>query len=144
MRQVPPAVVSNWREVQLPHLIRSGRLFRECGLAALGELAPLLLVGDGQDQALATQQPQHRGLGDDMAAVADHRPHLAVTPRRVRQPMRDRQVRGSTGCRSRPRTPRPIATEGFGPPAPPGPFGHVDQVRRTSKSTFPLSTTVQY
>ena len=70
-------------EVQLPDLVRSGRVGRERGLAPGGVLAPFSLVVRLQQQALVPQQAQHGGLTDPVPVVAAHRPDLAVPPRRV-------------------------------------------------------------
>ncbi len=99
-------------EVQLPDLVRPGRLVGERGLAAFGQPATFPLVLGGQEQSLVAQQPQHRGLGHDVAVVADHRPDLAVPPRRMRQRMHPGLLKCTGAGRTRPRSLRPVRRPG--------------------------------
>jgi hypothetical protein len=50
-------------EIQLPHLVRRGRLDRERRLPPGGELAAFPLVVRLQQQPFLAQQPQHAGRG---------------------------------------------------------------------------------
>ena len=54
-------------EVQLPDLVRPGRVLRERGFAALGKLPALALVLVRQDQTPVSQPTQHCGLRYDVA-----------------------------------------------------------------------------
>src|SRR5690554_1124937 len=109
-------------EVQLPNLVRAGRVVRERCLPPFGQLPAFPLVVTGQDQPLVPQDPQHRRLGHDMPVVADHRPDLAMSPRRMRTRVRQHAFpRGITG-RTRPRTLDLSTSTGLGLPAAPSPF----------------------
>src|SRR6218665_1497328 len=70
-------------EIELPELVRAGRLLRERGLATLGELAALTLVVGRQDQSLITQHPQHSRLRYPVPIMTDHPPALPLPPRRM-------------------------------------------------------------
>src|SRR5690606_41986840 len=70
-------------EVQLPDLVRPGRVVGERCLASLGKLAAFALVVRGQDQPLVAQEPSHGRLADDDPVVADHGPDTAVAPCRL-------------------------------------------------------------
>src|SRR3954447_9756490 len=79
-------------EVQLPHLIRRGRFDRERRLPPGRELAAFPLVVRLQQQAFPSEQAQHAGRGHRQAVVAAHRPHLPMSPRRMRQRMPPRRL----------------------------------------------------
>src|SRR5690625_2338147 len=83
IRQIPPWVVSNSPEVQLPHLIRSGGLLRERRPAVLGQLSARLLVLGGQQQALVAHRAQHRALSDDVSNACAPSPTPCDAPIRV-------------------------------------------------------------
>src|SRR6218665_3108516 len=70
-------------EIELPELVRAGRLLRERGLATLGELAALTLVVGRQDQSLIAQHPQHSRLRYPVPIMTGHRPDLPMPPRRM-------------------------------------------------------------
>jgi len=94
-------VVSNSGEVELPDLVRADRLLGERRLPALGQFAALALVLITQYQAAVTPA-QHRGLGDHVPIVADHRPDLAVSPHRMVQRVLVDQLRSCLTGRSWP------------------------------------------
>jgi hypothetical protein len=91
-------------EVQLPHLVRAGRLDPERSLPPGREPTAFPLVVRLQQQPLRAQQPQHAGRGHRQAVVAAHRPHLPVAPRRMRQRMESGSLADAVPGRPRPRT----------------------------------------
>ena len=79
----PPGGGLELGEVQLPHLIRTGRVIRERRLASLGKLAAFPLVVRGQDQpldrqaneAIAWNRPKevHMGLASPLTSRSSRR-----------------------------------------------------------------------
>ncbi|MEY9995521.1 hypothetical protein ABIE67_007553 [Streptomyces sp. V4I8] len=92
-----------------------------------GELAPFPLVVRLQQQALVPQQPQHGRLGDAVAVVAAHRPHLAVAPGQVRERVPAGGLPDALAGRARPRSSGMRAPAGAGLVTAPGPLGHADE-----------------
>ena len=93
-----------------------------CGFCAVGAKPSRIPM-----RALVAQ-PQHGRLGHTVAVVADHRPDLAMTPRRVRQRVPECHLGRRVSGRPWPWPLRLTASPGPGLPAAPGPLGHVEQV----------------
>ncbi len=116
-------------EVQLPDLVRAGRLVANAALRALGELAAFALVvrraGSGPRRAAAAARsprtPRARRGGPSPRSCGAPTPGA---PARACQHPLARPLAG----RPRPRPLRPAASAGLGLPAAPGPLGHVDQL----------------
>src|SRR6218665_1150371 len=113
-------------EIELPELVRAGRLLRERGLATLGELAALTLVVGRQDQSLIAQHPQHSRLRYPVPIMTGHRPDLPMPPRRMSPGVLHYEAPDSVARGLRPRPLWRARGACFGLPAPPGPFGHVE------------------
>src|SRR5699024_8186204 len=115
-------------EVQLPYLVRPGGFLRECRLAPLGELASFALVGGGKDQSLVAQHAQDGRLRAGDPLVADHRPDLPVAPRGMREGVSPSGLPHALPGRPGPGAPGLLAGALAGLAAPPGPFGHADDL----------------
>ena len=98
----------------------------ERGPALGGQLAAFTLVIGLEQQTLMIQDPQHGRGGHWVTAVPGHRPHLAVTPRRMRPGDHHHGITGAVPSRGRPRTLGWAPVCGPGLPTPVGPFGDAD------------------
>jgi hypothetical protein len=97
-------------DIQLPHLVRPGRLFCERGLARLSQLPTFTPV---------------TGLRGVMAVLSGHRPHFPVSPRWVRQTVPHSTIGDLVPGRPRPWSLHTFSLlPGLGLFAPPGPLGH--------------------
>jgi hypothetical protein len=129
-RRDPPRATTDcfvFGEIELPDLVRPGRFLRERGLATLREIAAFTLIVSGKNQPLVADETQHGSLRNPVTIVAGHRSDFPVAPRRMRPRVLHCEILSGLTCGLRPWTLRRSSRTRFRLPAPPGPFGHVDQ-----------------
>jgi hypothetical protein len=101
-------------------------------LPGVGELASLSLVIGLEQQSLLGEPVQHGGLGKPVPAMAGHRPHLPVPPRRVLPNHRPDHLAMTVSGRGRPRPLRRMTRLGPGLPTSIRPFRDADQLGEPS------------